>query len=94
MTQPIPWALAHLVALNVEFSVLICIQCKYALKPTAIPRHLWNKHKTPVELRKQLDEYVREFPVQYDYTSVQLPSNGSAPQPIIPVLGGHYYYKW
>jgi hypothetical protein len=89
MAQPIPEALDHIVALNVEFGVLICLQCKYAVSPTAISRHLSDKHKTPIELRKQLDEYIRGFPFQYDYTSVQLPSNGSVPQPIIPVLDGH-----
>jgi len=89
MAEPIPQALAHLVELNVEYGVLICRQCKYALKPTAISRHLGNKHKTPVELRKQLDKYVSGFPFQYDHMSVQLPSNGSEPQPIIPVLDGH-----
>jgi orsellinic acid/F9775 biosynthesis protein OrsD len=89
MAQPIPEALAHLVGLNVEFNVLICLQCKYAVKPTTISRHFGDKHKTPIKLRKQLDEYVREFPFQYDHTSVRLPSNKSAPQPIIPVLDGH-----
>lgn len=89
MAQPIPEALAHLVGLNVEFSVLICMQCKYAVTPTAISRHLGDKHKTPGPLRKQLDEYIQEFPVQYDHSSVPKPGNGSAPQPIIPVLGGH-----
>ena len=36
MAQPIPEALAHLVGLNVEFGVLVCMQCKYAVAPTAI----------------------------------------------------------
>jgi Orsellinic acid/F9775 biosynthesis cluster protein D len=89
MAQPIPKALAHLVGLNVEFGVLVCMQCKYVVAPTAISRHLKDKHKAPIELRKQLDEYVQEFPFQYDHTSVPLPSNRSAPQPIIPVLDGH-----
>ena len=51
MAQAIPQALTHLVALNVEFNVLICIQCKFALKPTTLTRHLADKHKTPIELR-------------------------------------------
>jgi Orsellinic acid/F9775 biosynthesis cluster protein D len=89
MAQPIPEVLAHLVGLNVKFGVLVCMQCKYAVAPTAISRHLKDKHKAPIELRKQLDEYVQEFPFQYDHASVPLPSNRSAPQPIIPVLDGH-----
>jgi hypothetical protein len=90
MIQPIPEALAHLVALNVEFNVLLCLPCKYAVAPTAISRHLGNKHRSTMELRKQLDAYMHTFPFQYDHTNVQLPSNGSTPQPIIPILGGHW----
>ena len=89
MVQPIHEALSDLIALNAEFNVLICIPCKHALKPTAIPRHFGDKHKTPIKLRKQMNEYVQKFPFQYDHTDVPLPSHGSAPQPVIPVLGGH-----
>jgi hypothetical protein len=89
MAQPIPEALAHLIALNVEFNVLICMVCKSALKPTAIPRHFSDRHKTAIGLRKQIDEYIKEFPFPYDHTTVTLPPDGSAPQPVIPVLEGH-----
>lgn len=89
MAQPIPEALAHLVGLNVEFNVLIYIQCKYAVTPTTISGHFSDKHKTPGPLRKQLDKYIREFPFRYGHNSITDPSNGPAPQPIIPVLGGH-----
>lgn len=90
MAQPIPQAWSHLVALNVEYGVLICIggECQHALKPTAIPRHLRDKHKTPSNIQKQVDAYVKEFPYVYDHTSVPLPANGSAPQPIIPIVDG------
>lgn len=88
MAEPIPEALAHLVALNVGFKVLICLQCKYVVAPTAISRHMSDRHKTPIALRKHLDEYIRGFPFEYDDTSVELPRDGSIPQPIIPVLGG------
>jgi hypothetical protein len=89
MAQPIPQALAHLIALNVEFNVLICIQCKYAVAPSAIVRHLWDQHKTDIKLRKQVEEYIQEFPFVYDYTTITLPSDGSVPQPIIPVIDGY-----
>ena len=77
-------------ALNTEYNVLICIGsgCQHVLKPTAISRHLDNKHKTPIALRKQVDEYVKEFPFTYDYTDVRLPDDGLAPQPIIPIVDG------
>src|SRR5271156_5196867 len=90
MAQPIPPNWSHLVTLNVEYSILICVdsKCKYALKPTAISRHLRDKHKVPSELQKQVDQYVQEFPFAYDHATVPLPSDGSAPQPIIPIVDG------
>jgi hypothetical protein len=55
--------------------MLICISsgCKCALKPSAISWHLAIKHKTPVALRKQVDQYVAAFPFEYDYKTVSLP---------------------
>ena len=52
----IPQALSHLVALNVEYGVLFYIAnwCWHALKLTDIPRHLDIKHKTAIELQKQV----------------------------------------
>jgi hypothetical protein len=90
MAQPIPQEWSHLVALNVEYSILICVgeKCKYALKPTAISRHLGDKHKTPIELRKQVEQYVKGFPFAYSHIDVPLPVDGLAPQPIIPVVDG------
>ena len=79
MAQPIPQALSHLIALNVEYGVLICIsgKCQHALKPTTISRHLRDKHKVPSNVQKQVEEYIKEFPFAYNYTSVPLPSDGS-----------------
>jgi Orsellinic acid/F9775 biosynthesis cluster protein D len=90
MAQPIPQALAHLVTLNSEYNVLICIdgKCKYALEPTAISRHLRDKHKTAMELREQVEQYIEGFPFAYNHASVPLPTDGSAPQPIIPIVDG------
>ena len=89
MVQTIPQELTQLVGLNVEFYILICLQCQYAQRPTYMCRHLGDQHKTPIKLRKQLEEYIKGYPFQYDYTNVQLPSDGSAPQPIIPILDGY-----
>jgi hypothetical protein len=90
MAQPIPQALSHLIALNVDYGVLICVnsKCKYALEPQAISRHLRDKHKTPIKLRKQVEQYVKEFPFAYNHASVPLPLSRLAPQPIIPVVDG------
>jgi Orsellinic acid/F9775 biosynthesis cluster protein D len=90
MAQPIPQALSHLVALNAKFNVLICIdaKCRYALQPSAVVRHLRDRHKTPRALQKQVEQYVNTFPFTYDHTSVPLPADGSAPQPIVPAVDG------
>jgi hypothetical protein len=88
MAQPIPQALTHLVALNMDFNVLICLQCKFAVTPSAIVRHLRDQHKTDIRLRKQVEEYVQEFLFIYDYVTVPLPEENSVPQPIIPVIDG------
>lgn len=90
MAQPIPQALSHLMALNVEYGVLICIsgKCQHALKPSAIPRHLRDTHKAPKELRKQVEQYIIEFLFVYDHSTVSLPQDGSIPQAIIPVVDG------
>jgi hypothetical protein len=89
MAQPIPKALTYLIALNVKYNVLICIQCKFVLKPTAIPRHFSDKHKTAIKLQKQINKYIKEFPFLYNHITVILPSNRSALQPVIAVLKGH-----
>jgi hypothetical protein len=81
--------LTYLIALNIEYNVLICIQCKFALKPTTIPRHFSDRHKTAIKLRKQINEYIKEFLFLYDYTTVTLPLDRSALQPVIAVLERH-----
>ena len=90
MAQPIPQALSHLIALNTDYRVLICVssKCKYALEPSAISRHLRDRHETALELRKQVEQYVAGFPFAYSHASVPLPPSGLAPQPIIPVVDG------
>ena len=88
--QSIPESLSHLIHLNEKYSVLICIGhgCRYAVSPTAISIHLQRKHKTQLELRRQVDRYIEQSPLEYDYSNIQLPVNGLAPQPIIKVVDG------
>ena len=54
----------------------------------AISRHLRDRHKTPIELRKQVERYIHGFPFAYNHTSVPIPADGLAPQPIIPIVDG------
>ena len=88
--QPIPQPLAHLIQLNVEYGVLICIGngCRYAVSPASTSEHLRRKHHTARELRQQVDRYIQEFPFEYNYSSVRIPLDGLAPQPVIPVVDG------
>jgi hypothetical protein len=90
MAQPIPQALSHLIALNADYGVLICVnsKCQRALEPGAISRHLRDAHKTAIELRKHVEQYIIGFPYTYSHTSVPLPPSGLAPQPVIPVVDG------
>jgi hypothetical protein len=46
------------------------------------------KHKTPIALQKQVEQYVTVFPFQYNHASIQLPQDRSTPQPIIPIADG------
>ena len=87
--QAIPDSLNHLIELNASYGVLICMsQCRRAVSPAGISAHLRRKHATPVELRRQVDRYVEEFPFRYDHSTVRLPADGLAPQPIIQVVDG------
>jgi hypothetical protein len=48
--------------------------------------HLRDKHKTPIELQRQVEQYMKEFLFAYSYASVALPLGRLAPQPIILVV--------
>ena len=90
MASPVPEVLDHLVELNVDFQVLICLgdECRCAVSPGAIVRHMFLQHKTPIDLRRQLDQYIQEFLGSYDYATVQLPLDGSFPQANLEVVDG------
>jgi Orsellinic acid/F9775 biosynthesis cluster protein D len=88
--EPIPQALSELVAVNVEYEVLLCLghSCRKAVSPAGIVEHLRRFHKTNPKIRRHVQEYVQSFPVRYDYSTVPLPTDGLAPQPIIPIVDG------
>lgn len=88
--QAIPEVWSHLVQLNVDFQVLICMgdKCRCAVSPAAIVRHLQRHHNIPIELRTQVERYIQLFPSSYDHSSVQLPPDRSFPQPVIQVVDG------
>jgi len=84
----IPAPLAHLIHLNAEFGVLLCLGngCRKALRPVGIAEHLRKVHNEKPQVRKQVQEYINGFPFDYDHATVQLPADGLAPQPILPVV--------
>jgi hypothetical protein len=88
MAQPIPQALSHLITLNPEFSIIICVPCQFAITPNAIVRHFQDQHQVDPTIRKQVKEYIEGYPFVYDHMSIELPQENSAPQPIIPVVDG------
>jgi hypothetical protein len=91
MAQPIPQDLSHLMAVNVEYSVLICLgnTCSCAVNPAGFTAHVRRKHKVPKEVWEQVEQYIQECAFEeYNYASVQLPVDGLAPQPVIPTVDG------
>ncbi len=94
MPPPLPLGLESWIALNVKFCVLLCVGngCRRAAQsPTAMSRHLRDKHKVNLQVRKQVNEYIREFLLgqhDYDFQTVRLPPNGLLPQPILQIIDG------
>jgi hypothetical protein len=86
----IPPDLCHLIHLNVAYRVLICPynECCKAVEPGAFEEHLRVKHDTPLPDRKRVRKYIDGFEWDYDYSTIPLPKDGSAPQPLIPVVDG------
>ena len=89
---PLPEVIRPWLTLNAEFYVLIChhASCQQALSPGAISSHLRDKHLVKIELRRQIDEYLKQWQWPYDFQSVPLPLPGLASQPILPVLDGFH----
>jgi hypothetical protein len=73
----VPTALGQLIAVNAEFEMLLCVS------PAGIVEHLRKIHKEKPAGSKQVQEFVAEIPWVYDYASIKLPANGSAPQPAV-----------
>jgi hypothetical protein len=84
----LPPTLTHLIALNVGFQVLLYLGNRYckAISIAGIVEHLCKIHSVKLEIRKQVQAYIQEFLVKYNYSTVQLPVDGLAPQAIIAVI--------
>jgi Orsellinic acid/F9775 biosynthesis cluster protein D len=88
---PLPEGLKQWITVNAEFHVLLCHSagCQQAHSPATISRHLRDKHQVKIKLRKQLDEYLKQWQWPYDFQTVPLPLAGLAPQPVLPVFNGY-----
>jgi Orsellinic acid/F9775 biosynthesis cluster protein D len=85
-----PTALSQLIAVNVEYEVLLCLGngCRKAVNPAGIVEHLRKIHREKPSVRRQVQEFVAGIPWVYNYSTIRLPANRSAPQPIIPIVDG------
>ena len=91
----VPSSLAHLVAISVEFGVLLCLSplCRHAQTMNGIVEHMRKIHHEKPEIQKQLSEFVQDIisqdaQFQCNYTTVRLPADGLMPQPVVPIVDG------
>lgn len=91
----VPPAVAHLVAVNLEYAVLLCAkpQCRRAQTVKGMEEHLRSFHHEKPAIRREAAEFGRSLARQdarflRDHTVVELPVNGLAPQPVVRVVDG------
>jgi hypothetical protein len=83
--EAIPEDLRHLIHLNTTYCVLSCVECKKAVRPGALVEHLKSKHQVAWEVCKRVEGYIKGFRHDYKCSTIRLPDNGSAPQPLLPI---------
>jgi hypothetical protein len=83
----IPEELRPMIQLNAAFRVLICPheQCRKAVQPSAFTRHSHEQHRTTFSARQALQKFIDKLGWKYNSKIVELPLDGSRPQPTIPV---------
>lgn len=86
MTSPTvhPQQLLHYVATN---RVLICTECRYAIQPSAISRHLKELHHVYRSNRQELMRYAQSLDLA-NPGDVILPEPDEAPIPFLPTVDG------
>jgi hypothetical protein len=86
----VPATLSHLIQLNVEYKVLVCLSahCCKAVSCVGLIEHFRKIHKEKPEVRKQIQHYIQSVPFDYNYSTIQLLVDGLAPQPVIPIVDG------
>jgi hypothetical protein len=68
--------------------VLLCLneKCRCAVSPAAISDYLRKQYQVQLELRKQVNQYIKKFSHYYDYSTINLPVNRLALQLVIKVV--------
>ncbi len=91
----IPQSVAHLIAVNDDFGVLLCrsARCRHALTVKGLGEHLRKSHLETLAVRREAKESAQALArqdarFQRDHRGVELPIDGSAPQPTLPVADG------
>ena len=83
--EAIPEDLRHLIHLNTVYWVLSCVECKEAVRPQSLVEHLKRKYRVAWEVYKRVERYVKGFGHDYTRSTIGLPDNGLAPQPLLPI---------
>jgi hypothetical protein len=83
-TTPRPYQLLHYV---LPYRVLICKECRYAIQPSAISRHLKELHQIYRSSRKEFVEYAQSLDLA-DPGDVIVPGTSVAPVPFLPTTSG------
>jgi hypothetical protein len=88
--KPLPAGLEQLISLNAEYHVLLCPNnaCRQVLEPKVFSGHLLRIHETKLELRRQVEAYVVDFPHPYTYKTIPLLLDESRPSQSSPSWRG------
>lgn len=70
-----------------QYHVIICTQCRFAVPPHAIPRHLKEIHGIHRGDRRPFLEFVSKFDLK-DPQDVTFPTEAQFPVPALPILNG------
>ena len=78
--------ISHLIDVNTEYHVFLCPVCRNAFQPGTFTDHLLEKHKTPLDERKQVQAYIKGTKWIYTLKTLKLPKPMSRPQPLLRVI--------
>ncbi|KAI3573691.1 hypothetical protein IWW34DRAFT_754328 [Fusarium oxysporum f. sp. albedinis] len=82
-----PLRQSQLLFYHSKYRVLLCKECRYAIQPSAISRHLKELHRIYRSDRQGLMEYAQSLDLA-DPAHVVLPKPHEAPVPFLPVESG------